>query len=67
MSRSAAAIDFDCPRCHTMVTEAFYGPCQTCRRHLREAQSGDAREVLKAERFEPSMHVTPNAVALKDG
>jgi hypothetical protein len=47
------------------VAEAFYGPCATCRGDLRRSQAGEAREIT-AERFEPTLHVTPNAVALKD-
>lgn len=65
MPEFASPIEFACPRCHTAVAEAFYGPCQTCRDDLRGTQAGEAREV-SAERFEPAMHVTPNSVALKD-
>lgn len=54
-----------CPRCGAAVEERFYGPCETCRGALRAALGGEARDVARAE-FEPAMHVTPNAVALKD-
>ena len=57
---------FACPRCAGEVAERFYGPCATCRTELRERIAGEARRV-DAAAFEPSMHVTPNAVALKDG
>lgn len=65
MPDSATSIAFACPRCHAAVAEVFYGPCRTCRHDLRGTQAVEAREVA-AERFEPTMHVTPNAVALKD-
>lgn len=56
---------FTCPRCRSTVDARFYGPCDGCRIELRASLGGDAREVERAA-FEPSMHVTPNAVALKD-
>lgn len=58
-------IDFECPRCHHTVAEPFYGPCFSCRSTLRETQGGEAKDVF-VERFEPALHVTPNAVALKE-
>ncbi len=54
-----------CPRCRGSVDERFYGPCAACRDELRTTYRAAAREVETAA-FEPSMHVTPNAVALKD-
>ena len=54
-----------CPRCQQPADDRFYGPCATCRAALRAAHRGDGRQV-EAAAFEPSMHVTPNAVALKD-
>ena len=55
-----------CPRCGSdLADEAFYGPCGSCRAELRSAMGGEARDVDTAA-FEPAMHVTPNAVALKD-
>jgi len=54
-----------CPRCGTEAQVRFYGPCDACREGLRSALGGDGREV-EAEAYEPRMHVTPNAVALKD-
>ncbi len=56
---------FRCPRCAAQVTERFYGPCSSCRRHLVETLGGERRQVEVA-RFEPRLHVTPNAVATKD-
>jgi predicted RNA-binding Zn-ribbon protein involved in translation (DUF1610 family) len=57
-------LGFDCPRCGADVSERFYGPCGPCRSQLASL-GGDHREVDVA-RFEPRMHVTPNAVATKD-
>jgi hypothetical protein len=56
---------FACPRCGGAAVERFYGPCPSCRSELRERIAGEARTV-EAAAFEPSMHVTPNAVALKE-
>ena len=56
---------FSCPRCATEVDERFYGPCEACRADLRARLAGQARDV-EAAAFEPQMHVTPNAVALKE-
>lgn len=56
---------FDCPRCTASVTEAFYGPCTSCREELRATLAGERREVTAAE-YVPKMNVTPNAVATKD-
>ena len=56
---------FTCPRCQASVDARFYGPCDGCRGQLRASLGGQAREIERAA-FEPSMHVTPNAVALKD-
>jgi len=61
----ADAITHTCPRCRASVESRYYGPCSGCRSELRATLGGDAREVA-ATAFEPSMHVTPNAVALKD-
>jgi hypothetical protein len=54
-----------CPRCNHTVDERYYGPCETCRGVLRAQLRNEAREVDVAA-FEPALHVTPNAVALKD-
>jgi hypothetical protein len=64
-SPDATELTFACPRCTLEVTEAFYGPCTTCRGELRASLGGEAREVAAAA-YEPKMNVTPNAVALKD-
>ena len=56
---------FECPRCHQPVDERFYGPCPPCRDELRAAMAATARAVDDAA-YEPTMHVTPNAVALKN-
>ena len=54
-----------CPRCGSAAEVRYYGPCDACRDALRAALRGEARAV-EAAAFEPAMHVTPNAVALKD-
>ncbi len=59
------SVEFNCPRCTTLTTEEFYGPCPACLTQLREKYQGQARVVEVAE-YEPKMNVTPNAVALKD-
>jgi len=56
---------FTCPRCRAAADARFYGPCDECRTQLRAALAGSGREVERTA-FEPAMHVTPNAVALKD-
>lgn len=56
---------FTCPRCAQPADQRFYGPCPECRTQLRSTLGGEA-QVVEREAFEPSMHVTPNAVALKD-
>jgi len=56
---------FVCPRCSSEVHDRFYGPCAACRADLRARLAGEERDVASAA-FEPSMHVTPNAVATKE-
>jgi hypothetical protein len=58
-------LTFSCPRCATEVSEAYYGPCGSCRTTLRALLGGEGREVEDVA-YEPKMNVTPNAVALKD-
>lgn len=60
-----APLDFTCPRCGLGATEAFYGPCGSCRADLRARLAGEASEA-EVVAYEPKMNVTPNAVALKD-
>lgn len=60
-----ALTPMECPRCHEAIEERFYGPCSTCRAELRRTLGTEGREVER-EAFEPAMHVTPNAVALKE-
>jgi hypothetical protein len=62
---TSEALRFACPRCGGQVAERFYGPCPSCRSELRARLAGKARPV-ETTAFEPSMHVTPNAVALKE-
>lgn len=58
----------ECLRCHTPTTVRFSGLCQTCTEQLRSSLGNNpvasSDDVPAA--FEPEMHVTPNAVALKD-
>ena len=56
---------FPCPRCSVVVAARFYGPCDDCRAQLRRTLGDEGREVER-ESFVPAMHVTPNAVALKE-
>jgi hypothetical protein len=58
-------LPFTCPRCGDEVAARFYGPCEACRSVLRAELAGEARTV-DVGAYEPSMNVTPNAVALKD-
>ena len=75
MATDLSAIHFDpaqfpaepmaCLRCADVVPMQFRGPCPACVEALREKYRSDGRDVGGAE-YEPTMHVTPNAVALKD-
>lgn len=75
MSTDLSAIHFDpaqfpaeplpCLRCGTVAPMRFRGPCPACAEELHTKFRAEAREVAGAE-YEPVMHVTPNAVALKD-
>ena len=75
MSTDLSAVHFDpaqfppepmaCLRCGAMVPLRFRGPCQACTDELHAKFQAEARVVAGAE-YEPAMHVTPNAVALKD-
>ena len=56
---------FTCPRCEASVTARFYGPCDDCRAALRRTL-GSAGRAVEREAYVPAMHVTPNAVALKE-
>jgi len=58
-------MELTCPRCSGVLDEQFYGPCGSCRQALRATVRGEARDVERSS-FEPAMHVTPNAVALKE-
>jgi hypothetical protein len=58
-------LTFTCPRCEDAATAPFYGPCGSCRDDLRRSLGGGTR-VVEDIAYEPKMHVTPNAVALKD-
>jgi len=65
VSNSGEKLEFTCPRCSEAAQEQFYGPCGSCREDLRQAFLTDTRDV-EAKRYEPKMHVTPNAVATKE-
>ena len=55
----------ECPRCSQPATETYYGPCARCRSELRATFAAVPQDIVDT-RFEPVMHVTPNAVATKD-
>lgn len=57
-------MSFTCPRCGESAEGRFYGPCEGCRTQLRRTVAAAGRAVERAG-YEPAMHVTPNAVALK--
>jgi hypothetical protein len=61
--RAVAALP--CLRCGTEVSMQFRGMCPACTGELRAKYETEGRVVAGAE-YEPTMHVTPNAVALKD-
>ena len=75
MSADLSAIHFDpaefpaeamtCIRCGAEAPMRFRGACPSCATALREKYWSEGRTVEAAE-YEPAMHVTPNAVALKD-
>ena len=54
-----------CLRCGAEVPMRFRGPCPSCADELRAKYRSEGRAVESAA-YEPAMHVTPNAVALKD-
>jgi len=54
-----------CLRCGNETPMRFAGPCAACATELRAEYTREAR-AIDAE-YEPKMHVTPNAVAVKDG
>ena len=60
-----ALLEITCPRCGSVSSARYYGPCDECRAILRATVGGEAREV-ETEDYVPKMNVTPNAVALKD-
>ena len=62
----SSASPLNCPRCGGDIsTEDFYGICPECRADLIQAFAGGAR-VVGAVEYEPTMNVTPNAVASKE-
>ena len=75
MSTDLSAVHFDpaqfppepmaCLRCGATVPMRFRGACPACTDALRAKFQAEARVVAGAD-YEPAMHVTPNAVALKD-
>jgi hypothetical protein len=58
-------IDSECLRCHTTEAMRVPGLCTGCREELAVKFAADVKNIEVA-RYEPTMHVTPNAVALKD-
>jgi len=63
---SPEAAPTTCPRCNgDRSNDEYYGVCESCRIDLRANFAGESRAVEAAE-YEPSMNVTPNAVASKE-
>lgn len=60
-----ADVEVTCPRCGQVTIERLYGPCSSCRVQLQETQGNEGSDIAAPE-YEPSMNVTPNAVALKE-
>jgi hypothetical protein len=60
------SIPFACPRCGSDTTGRFYGPCGGCVAELRATVKSAPEGPGRREEFVPAMHVTVNAVALKD-
>jgi len=58
-------IDSECLRCHAHEAMRVPGLCASCRDELGTKFAADVKNIEVA-RYEPTMHVTPNAVALKD-
>ena len=58
-------MEFACPRCAQTVSARFYGPCDSCRDELR-AKFVRVERIVEVAEYEPKVHVTPNAVALKE-
>jgi hypothetical protein len=58
-------IDSECLRCRTREAMRVPGLCVSCREELGVRFAPDVKDIEVA-RYEPAMHVTPNAVALKD-
>jgi hypothetical protein len=58
-------MDLACPRCSGPIDDPYYGPCAACRTALRAAVRGEARDI-DVDAYEPALHVTPNAVAMKE-
>ncbi|MFW2381997.1 MAG: hypothetical protein ACN4GZ_09580 [Acidimicrobiales bacterium] len=66
LKTTPADIEFECPRCRSVVTARLYGPCEACATELQATIVGVRDLNAAAPEFEPKMNVTPNAVALKD-
>lgn len=62
---ASAIVNVTCPRCAKSVDVRFYGPCDECRTALRD-QNQTAGRVIEVAEYEPTMNVTPNAIATKD-
>ncbi len=63
---AAAVLSFACPAVPAPdATSRSTARAPSCRAALRRTLGNEAR-VVERHAFEPAMHVTPNAVALKD-
>jgi NMD protein affecting ribosome stability and mRNA decay len=58
-------IEMECLRCGASEPMRFAGLCNACRDTLATMFAREGRTIEVAA-YEPTMHVTPNAVALKD-
>lgn len=58
-------IESECLRCARSESMRVPGLCRACRDELIERYAPQVRDIA-VEAYEPTMHVTPNAVALKD-
>ncbi len=60
--------EWGCLRCGNLAAMRFAGLCGACTTELHERYATVASDSNESEatKFEPSLHVTPNAVALKD-
>lgn len=64
MEPDSSPLEMECMRCGRMEPMRFYGICRGCRARLQELFARE-RRAIEVPDYEPPMHVTPNAVALR--